>query len=30
MYFPTKTFNLAALHVSNVIIPNKDLRDKYF
>lgn len=26
---PTKTFNLAALHVSNVIIPNKDLRDKY-
>lgn len=26
---PTKTFNLAELHVSNVIIPNKDLRDKY-
>lgn len=26
---PTKTFNLASLQVSNVIIPNKGLRDKY-
>lgn len=26
---PTKTFNLASLNVSNVIIPSKSLRDKY-
>ena len=26
---PSKTFNLAGLHLSNVIIPNPDLRDQY-
>ena len=26
---PTKTFNLAGLHVSNVIIPNKQIRDEF-
>jgi len=26
---PSKTFNLAGLHASSIIIPNKEIRDKY-
>ncbi|MEG6616180.1 MalY/PatB family protein [Peptococcaceae bacterium 1198_IL3148] len=26
---PSKTFNLAGLHTSNIIIPNKEIREKY-
>ncbi|MEW9096921.1 MAG: MalY/PatB family protein [Clostridiaceae bacterium] len=26
---PTKTFNLAGLHVSNIVIPNPELREKF-
>lgn len=26
---PSKTFNLAGMHTSNIIIPNKDIRKKY-
>lgn len=29
-FAPSKTFNLAGLSTSNIIVPNKELREKYF